>query len=481
MKAPRGGAAAIAAAGLLLGAFHAAASLRIPVGAASDDALFLLLARNLLKGSYSIPETGVTWVPAQLPGLPVLLAGPVSLVSFVSFDWSLFRFPMLLFSVLFVFFSWRLALRLLPPAQAAGAALLIGLNRVLVGHAGTVLPDIPFAALGLALFEGLAAGASPALLACGAAAACLFRPHGLLLTAALAWGLSARKGRRQSAIFFIFSVLPWALWSAAGKGHGSGEGFAGLWSAQAGRTLPELFSHAGQILSRLIGQGCFGSPWSGPGGALWALAGLALAASALKDRSPWIKAAGLYCALILALHLTWGPIFLRYALPAAPLLALLALKGLLPRVQAPGPFLAVLAAGAFLQSAPLALEGVRKPAREPLPATMAWLRAHCGPGDRVETLAPFSVNLWTGIQTRFPAQASSPERWRETLAERGITYVHASAGNFSSALPGGGSAPRDLAAWAAGYSKLEPVFGEPSEGARLYRVNIDRNVPKFVK
>lgn len=470
-----------AAAVLALGALHAAAALRVPVGAASDDALFILLARNLLKGSYGVPEAGVTWMPAQLPGLPVLLAGPASLFSYFSFEnWSLFRFPMLFFSCLLVFFSWRLARRLLPASQAAGAALLIALNRVLVGHAGTVLPDIPFAALGLALFEGLADGVSPLLLAFGAAAACLLRPHGLPLAAALAWGLSLRRGRRTAAFFFLASAFPWALWSAAGAARPGGEGFAGLWSAQAGRNLPDLLSHAVETLARLVGQGCFGAPWAGAGAGLLAAAGLALAASALREDEPWIRASGLYCGLILALHFTWGPIFLRYALPAAPILVLLALKGLLPRLRAPGAFLVILAACGLLQSVPLALEGVQRPAAEHLPRTMAWLRAHGGQGARIETPFPFSLALWTGLETRFPAPASSRERWRESLTERGITLVHAAEGTFNLALPGAATAPRDMADW-AGSSDLELVHREPSEGAALYRANIDRNVQKFVK
>lgn len=470
MKSPPRLAVAGAAGALVL--LHTLAALRIPVGAASDDALFILLARSIMGGNYGIPEAGVTWVPAQLPGLPILLTGPVAVVAP---HWSFLRFPMLLFSVALIYFAWRLAKRILTPSGAAFAALLISLNRAFIGHAGTVLPDIPFAALTLALFEGLAAGASFPVMAAGAAFACLLRPHGVLLVGALALGMAAGSKGRKAAGFAALALLPWALWSAWAARLEGGSSFAGLWSAQAAPEFARMTGHAVEVLSRIVGQGCFGlPPWRGAtglGGAAWGLGGLILAGLGLRRAAPWAKAAGIYCALVLVLHMSWGPIFLRYALTVAPLLLLLALKEILPRLKAPGLVLGPLIVAALLGVAPLVLEGLNNPADQFQPKTTAFLKDNVGPGGRIQSLMPFSVALWTGRETRFPPQAFSIEQWRDGARRDGISHVHAQGtAHWKSALPGFGSTPQNLADWAAAEDGFELIFSNAPEETAVYRI-----------
>ncbi|MDX6768630.1 MAG: hypothetical protein SF051_03800 [Elusimicrobiota bacterium] len=72
---------AVAAAGAGAVFLHAAAALRTPLGAASDDALHLLLARNLLAGGFAVPGPGGVPVTDPLPGFPALMALPVALLA----------------------------------------------------------------------------------------------------------------------------------------------------------------------------------------------------------------------------------------------------------------------------------------------------------------------------------------------------------------------------------------------------------------
>ena len=340
-------------------------------------------------------------------------------------------------------------------------ALIIGLNRAFVGHAGAVLPDIPFAALALALFEGLAAGISVPVLAAGTAFACLLRPHGVALAAALAWGL----GRNRGPAFLAAALLPWGLWTAMAGGSPAAHSFAGLWSAQASPDIGRLATHAAEALSRLTGQGCFGSPWPGAAGAAWGLGGLALAGAGMRNGETWLKAAGSFAALVLAMHLSWGPVFLRYALPIAPLLLLPAFKAASSRLSR--PVLAALALGAFLQTAPLAWSGLRAPAREPQPRTMAWLRENAPPGSRIQSIMPFSIALWTGLETRFPSPAGSEGEWAEGLRRGGITHVHGfGAGRINHPFPGGGLAPEFLTTILPERREFERLFSDAAEGSQ---------------
>ena len=109
--------AAAAAAGAA--GFHLAAALRPPLGAASDDALHLLLARNLLAGGFAVPDAAGVPVTDPLPGFAMLMAVPETLLSP---HWGLLRFAALGASAALAYFAWRLARRKRRPSRRMGAS-----------------------------------------------------------------------------------------------------------------------------------------------------------------------------------------------------------------------------------------------------------------------------------------------------------------------------------------------------------------------
>ena len=171
--------AAVGAAGL-----HLAASLRTPLGAASDDALHLLLARNLASGGFAVPDAAGVPVTDPLPGFALLMAAPVTLLSP---HWGLLRAASLLAASALAYGTWRLVRRLSGEAAAWAAFLLIAVNPTLIGWAGVALPDIPFAAAAAGAFYFLSREEPPMVaLTALAAFGALLRPEGAILATAIA-------------------------------------------------------------------------------------------------------------------------------------------------------------------------------------------------------------------------------------------------------------------------------------------------------
>src|SRR5579859_6763988 len=198
--------AAAAAAALL----HLAAALRTPLGAASDDALHLLLARNLLAGGYAVPDAYGVPATDPLPGFPFLMALPVRLLAP---HWAWLRVVELASAAALAFLLWRLARRLSGEPAAWAAAFLVAVNPVLAGWAGVALPDAPFLVVSAGAFLLLCAPRpSVPALALAAAAAALLRPQGAVLACALAAGLVLRAGPRRAAAFLAAALAPLGLW-----------------------------------------------------------------------------------------------------------------------------------------------------------------------------------------------------------------------------------------------------------------------------
>ena len=127
-------------------ALHVCAALGTPVGAASDDALHLLLARNLLSGGFARPDAAGVPATAPLPGFALLMALPVRLLAP---HWALLRGAALRAALVLAVLAFRLSRRLSGEAAGWAAALLVAANPVLAAWAGVALPDIPFAAVSM--------------------------------------------------------------------------------------------------------------------------------------------------------------------------------------------------------------------------------------------------------------------------------------------------------------------------------------------
>jgi hypothetical protein len=199
---------------------HGAASLRLPLGAASDDALHLLLARNLLAGGFAVPGPGGVPVTDPLPGWPALMALPLALLDG---HWGLLRLFPLAAAALLVWASWRLARRALGEEAALFAAGAVALDHALIGWAGVSLPDILYAALSVLALSALLEAAPPRWAVPAAALAALLRPHGALLLACahgarLLWRKKEQRPLLEGAGAYLLLLallhLAWRPWQS---------------------------------------------------------------------------------------------------------------------------------------------------------------------------------------------------------------------------------------------------------------------------
>ncbi len=470
------------AAAALSVALHLCVSKGNPPGLIEDDSVNILLARSLAGGAFALPDAGGVPITDPLPGLSLLLLPAAALVRP---HWGWLRGMSLLALAAALFFSWRLIRKLGGPS---GPWLfgLIAVNPVLARHAGLVLADLPFMAVCLGVFDGLAFPAkrpSPARLAAlagGAAAASLLRPQGALLIPAAALGLSRAIGARNALLWAAASGLPlagWLLRNAAVAGEPTA--YATHWFSQAAfLAAPGVaLRHAASLSRSLLGEGWLG--WSGPGGTLLGVAGLlaAVRGAVVLGRDPNPEGnAGLalsaFTACYLTLHLTWGPAPARYALPLVPLLWILAAAGTSgPRLsKARGWAGAALTCVALLSSSDLALRGARRP-WEFQPATMEWIRSNTPPEARWQSLRFNALILWTGrAALPPPLDATTAAAWGAAAARDAVGYALIE----DSFLPGGYLPPevrllaRELPGWAR--DRGREIYRNEGEGTTLFKL-----------
>jgi len=465
-------AAAAAAAGV-----HLAASLRTPLGAASDDALHLLLARNLLSGGFAVPDAAGVPVTDPLPGFALLMAVPEGLLAP---HWGLLRFAALLAAAALAFFAWRLARRLSGEAAAWAAFLLIAANPTLIGWAGAALPDIPFVAASAGAFLLLSLDEPPLLaLAALAAWAALLRPHGALLAVALAAGVGFRAGPKRAAVFLSGALAPLALWLLRNRMvSGTATAYVDHWRELSAFTGASYLVRAAALAAGL-GRGLFGSL---PAPAAFLGLAAAAAAAAFGARTLWrarapgarpfLVAAAVYAGGLAAMHVGWGVWQSRYALtflaPAVPLwaAAFAALRS--KRRSAALVVLALAVAPGLFRAADFAREGLTEPRVELWPRTARWLRQNVPAGAGVISTEPYLVALTTSRRAYFPPRAASREAWLSLLRSAGVRFVLVRAHGERAYLYGGArTLLSDFDDWAVPSPPLTLAFTDEEEGSTI--------------
>jgi hypothetical protein len=424
MAKTRGPARPLLAAAAAAAALHLAAALRAPLGAAGDDALQLLLARNLSHGGFAVPD------------------------------------------------AWRLCRRLSGEAGAWAAALLVAANPALAVWAGAALPDVPFVAASVGTFLLLSLDDPPlSSLTALAALAALLRPQGAVLAAALAAGLGFKAGPKRAFLFLAGALGPLALWllrdrfAAGAAAHDHVRLLGGFGAASL------LFRAA--ALTAGLGRGFFGSL---PAPA--ALAGLAasVAAAAWGARVLWrsgspgartlMPAVVLYALGLAALHAGWGAWESRDALPfLAPLLPLwgAAFADRISKRRAAALSALLLAAAPGLQRLGVcALEGARTPRTELWPLASAWVRENVPADAAVVTTEPDLLALTTGRRAYPPSPAPSREQWVASLRAAGARFV------VVHAWTEGSSSFDD---WAVPSPPLALAFSDETENVRILRLD----------
>jgi hypothetical protein len=467
--------AAAAAAGAA--ALHLAASLRTPLGAASDDALHLLLARNLASGGFAVPDAAGVPVTDPLPGFAFLMAAPEALLSP---HWGLLRGASLLAAAALGWLVWRLARRLSGEAAAWAAFLLIAVNPVLIGWAGVALPDIPFAALSAGAFLLLSLEKPPlAALTAVAAFGAVLRPEGVILAAALAAGLGFRSGPKRAGIFFAGALAPLGCWLLRNRlAAGTATAYVDHW-----RELSS-YSGAGYLIRAAGLTAGLGRAFFGGLSAPLAFAGLlaATAAAGIGAREIWrTKAAGARAFVVAAvvclaglslLHVGWGAWQSRYATAfLAPLVPLWAASFGALRARRRNAAVAVLvlaAAPGLWRAADFAREGLTEPRVELWPRTGAWLRQNVPAGAGVVSTEPYLVSLVTGRRAYFPPDSPTREKWLAEMRAAGVRYVLVRDHAARAFLSGGArSQLSDFDDWAVPSPPLTLAFTDEDEGSRV--------------
>ena len=463
-------------------ALHVCAALGAPVGAATDDALHLLLARNVLAGAFAVPDAAGVPATEPLPGFALLMALPVRLLAP---HWALLRGAALLAALALAVLAWRLGRRLSGDAAGWAAALLVAANPVLAAWAGVALPDIPFAAVSMGAFLLLARDEPPlpGLIALAALAA-LLRPQGAVLAAALAAGVGFRGGPKRAAAVLAGALAPLSLWLL--RGHfltGSATAYIEDWRRlQALGDTSILFRAA--TLAAGLGRGLFGeiSPLAALLGL--GLAGAAAASGALRlwrARSPGARAvvlsAVVYGTGLAALHVGWRTWDSRYVLPfLAPALPLwaAAFAGLYEKKRENALVLLLLAAAPGLWGVvSYAAEGVSSPRSEIFPVAAAWIRENVPAGGAVITTEPFLIALTTGRRAYSPPAAPSRELWLDALRAAGVrcVLVHRQAARPAFVAPEDRTPMTDFDDWAVPSPPLTLAYADDAEDVLLLRLD----------
>lgn len=483
MKRPSTRRLGTAAAAAAVGALYLLAARAVPVGAAEDDALHILLARALSRGAFALRG-----VPANdpLPGFAALLCLPAALVEP---RWALLKIVGLLSAAAAIYLTWRLARRFLDEKEALAAAALTALSPLMLLHAGLILPDLPYLALSLFLFErltepGFAGASAPAIAA--AAAAAMLRPYGAWLVLSLALAIAASKGARKASFFMIPALTPLALWTLRNRLlTGAGSGYLLNMNAETAALAEPRTAllHAAGLLAALGGDGLLSLghvlPLAGlvaAGAAAAALAAAGAVRLLRKKEDPRAFALAAYAILLAAQHLVWLPLEPRYALPLVPLAWILMLAAAAPHLKGRRVLAAVLfaalAAPALRLDLALAAPGLSGPARFQ-PATMAWLRENTPENARVESLEQRTVSLLSGRDAELPDPgAGERDAWLADALSQRFEFVHV----VSTFAPGGFfPAPirrlsEKMEPWARSTPYLREVFRSEAEGTAVFRV-----------
>jgi hypothetical protein len=462
-------------------ALHVCASLRTPLGGAADDALQLLLARNLLAGGYAVPDAAGVPVTDVLPGFPLLMSLPVRALSP---HWGLMRAAALLAAAALAVLAFRLGRKLAGEAAGWAAAFLVVANPVLAAWAGAALPDIPFAAASVGAFLLLAREEPPLLpMIALAALAALLRPQGAVLAAALAAGLGFRAGPRRAALFLAGALAPLSLWML--RSHvltGSATAYLDSWRRLQAYAGASLWFRAATLAAGLS-RGFFGgiSPLAALAGLCFASAAAASGALRLwRSRAPGARAVVLaalvYASGLAALHFGWRSWDSRYVLPfLAPALPLwaAAFAGLRETRAETALSLLLLAAAPGLWSvASDAIEGVQAPAPVLFPAASAWIRDNVPPDGAVISTEPFLIALTTGRRAYFPPPAPTREAWLAALRGAGVRVVMAHRQGTHAFLPSGDDRTplSDFDDWAVPSPPLPLAGTDDPEGLLFLRL-----------
>lgn len=301
------------------------------LGFEHDDVQYVLAARSLLEGRYSLGILpGDPPLTIASPGWPLLLT-PAALVSGDHpLGYQLWAWGWL---VLCDALMWIWLRRRFAPATAGAAVALFALNPLVLSRAGVLMNEIPYLAFVLGAFALYDREEIPSGWAGGALLGfCwLIRTASLPLVPAVLGVYALRRRWKDAAAaagVWAAAVAAWKLWSDWG-GPGLAEQ-GELWNTiglEGGGALLSVAANNAREAARLLGETLL--PWrpqpgtpglaTALGAAAWAGAGWGFWT---RRRGADFGPAGVYLAFGILLHAFWPYWYQRYLPPFLPALAL---------------------------------------------------------------------------------------------------------------------------------------------------------------
>lgn len=470
-----------------IAALHLLFSLSYSVGSVNDEAMYILGAQSLRQGTFSVPDSpGGGALTDALPGLSILL---VPLVWAIEPHWGFLRLLILLCAVAVIWGTQRAANKVLPVEQAWSIPFLVALNPVLIRFAGVILPDIPYLALSLGLFEILSlptiASWQFILLLLGAAWGGILRPYGVILTLSLAVGLGLRREGKRAICLVLAGGVPAALWVVRNtlilQNHGD-YFFAGL--RESARSLSDPWAQLLHFMTLLafLSRHIFSLPHILQGLNFYlavSFAGLCIYGICRILRlkpEPWIFSMAAYMILVAALHAVWESIVDRYLLTLLPMAWIFLIGGLSSFLKSrPKTALFSFTLYSVLSLAQLlaAMLAIRSHSSTLCPATLDWARHQLPHSSRTLTLRP---DTWMLLARRMakpmPAEVPFRDLWFEWILKEGFDHVEIASSVITRRYPGPrtGKTMAKLEYWLKSSRYAEEVYANKDEGTSIFRV-----------
>jgi hypothetical protein len=453
------------------------------VGYFTDDALFICLAKGLLRGTYATIFSPVpTPLTDPLPGFPALLTPAVAF-----------------------FGPWIEGSRIVPLVSTwAAGFLLAGLlkpwmgrfwvyaclllflfNATIVRYAGAVMAEpssMVFGLLGVGLLSrGSLKDAAGAGIAVGLAL--LLRPQYALLAAVCAvYGLLRRRPQAFAAFTasFLLTALPILLRNHAIQGEWSGyltnlfheqhAPSAGSYlvrlKAVLGFLFPGLFLELPEIGLSLLRRV---TAWASIAGCL-AVIGYSIV---VHWKKPAVAVSGLYVLISAAALPFWFALEPRYLSILIPFIVLavgvpLALFALKHPSVSKGVFVLLV----FFHMAPNAGNvrqawAAQNPSRKPA-RTFAWIRGQTPPEARFLSDKAPALYVHTGRRGYVIPFFQSEDRLSDWIKDQNVQYVLFTEGGVAGNQGRPGQARRSLRAWLSRHPEFQLVFEDAGDHIQIF-------------
>lgn len=459
-----------------------------------DDANWVLLAEQLLKGSFLR-----AWrFPPQLevsmnPGVSLFLAPLVAALGRNLLALKAFM-SLLTFSGLFLFY---LATRSRESVveRCAYLSLLFACDFMLT-FAGGVMSEAPFVFLfGLSVFLLFERGWRErddagrwAVLGALTGLMTLTRSLGALFAAAVLLDLLPAGKRRRALVYAAAAaafILPYSIYLKLHIGRASF--YEPYWALRlqggAGAFVSGTWSNALFYLKGLSCLSALNLPALDPAhgllkGPVMAAAAALLASAAWSGRRDarvrFLTVYGAAFALVLAAYAYREP---RYAAPLYPVFVFLVFQGLREALPAKRRTagLAVLAALGLASNAGDLVRTARRSLARPVAIPHAsddWLKARAIPGERVVSMDMVRIHFFTGLTGELFLDAPDPAAFAARARALGARYLVLDAPGFVGSTPGVRDPTLDLHARLAAFASDPALFAEvyrnDAESVRIY-------------